>query len=92
MRAESNLTHCPNFGDHLCHPTSTGPITKIGGDYPTFACAYLGRLHPGVTAAFFQGCAGDQKVDARDATGDGFRRLDIDEVRDSGESLGLDYS
>jgi len=73
---------------YACHPTSTGPITKIGGDYPTFACAYLERLHPGVTAAFFQGCAGDQKVDARDATGDGFGRLSIDEVRDCGESLG----
>ena len=73
---------------YACHPTSTGPITKIGGDYPTFACAYLERLHPGVTAAFFQGCAGDQKVGARDATGDGFGRLSIDEVRDRGESLG----
>lgn len=73
---------------YACHPTSTGPITQIGGDYPTFACDYLERLHPGVTAAFFQGCAGDQKVDARDATGDGFRRLEVDEVRDRGKSLG----
>ncbi len=73
---------------YACHPTSTGAITQIGGDYPSFACQYVERQHPGVTAAFFQGCAGDQKVDARDAAGDGYRPLTVDEVRTRGEALG----
>ena len=73
---------------YACHPTSTGPILQIGGDYPTFACDYLEARHPGVTAAFFQGCAGDQKVDARDAAHNGYQRLTVEEVRQRGESLG----
>jgi len=73
---------------YACHPTSTGAITQIGGDYPTFACQYVERQYPGVTTAFFQGCAGDQKVDARDAAGDGYRPLTIEQVRARGESLG----
>lgn len=73
---------------YACHPTSTGAITKVGGDYPAFACHYLEQKYPGVAAAFFQGCAGDQKVDARDAAGDGFQKLTVDEVRERGASLG----
>lgn len=73
---------------YACHPTSTGAITQIGGDYPAFACQYIEHKYPGVSAAFFQGCAGDQKVDARDAAGDGFHKLSVDEVRGRGEALG----
>ena len=73
---------------YACHPTSTGAISRIGGDYPSFACQQLEREYPGVSASFFQGCAGDQKVDARDADGDGYRPLEIDEVQIRGEALG----
>jgi neutral ceramidase len=73
---------------YACHPTSTGAINEIGGDYPGFPCAALERRYGGVTAAFFQGCAGDQKVDARDAQEDGFRKLSINEVCNRGEMLG----
>lgn len=72
---------------YACHPTSTGAITQIGGDYVGFACDALEARYAGTTAAFFQGCAGDQKVDVRDASGDGYRKLEIDEVRQKGKSL-----
>jgi hypothetical protein len=73
---------------YACHPTSTGPLLEIGGDYPTFACDYVERAHPGAVACFFQGCAGDQKVDARDENGDAYRRLELHEVKERGERLG----
>lgn len=72
---------------YACHPTSTGAIRQIGGDYVAFACDAIEQQHAGVTASFFQGCAGDQKVDARDASGEGYRKLEIDEVQAKGESL-----
>lgn len=73
---------------YACHPTSTGAITRIGGDYPAFAGDWIEQVYPGTTAGFFQGCAGDQKVDARNPDGDGYRPLDIDEVKAKGEQLG----
>ncbi|HJP30511.1 MAG: hypothetical protein QF689_16555 [Candidatus Latescibacteria bacterium] len=77
---------------YACHPTSTGPILQIGGDYPAFACDAIESQHAGVTAAFFQGCAGDQKVDARNPEGDGYRKLTVDEVRERGEDLAASVS
>jgi hypothetical protein len=73
---------------YACHPTSSGAISRIGGDYVAFAGDLLETTYPGVAASFFQGCAGDQKVDARDPVGDGYRKLDITEVQAKGEQLG----
>jgi hypothetical protein len=47
------------FG-YACHPTSSGPILEIGGDYPGFARTELEKTLDG-PATFLLGCAGDQK-------------------------------
>ena len=46
------------FG-YACHPTVLD-IYQFSGDYPGFAQIELEKAHPGVTALFFQGAAGDQ--------------------------------
>ena len=46
------------FG-YACHPTVLD-IYQVSGDYPGFAQIELEKAHPGVTALFFQGAAGDQ--------------------------------
>lgn len=46
------------FG-YACHPTVLD-IYQLSGDYPGFAQIELENTHPGVTALFFQGAAGDQ--------------------------------
>lgn len=46
------------FG-YACHPTVLD-IYQLSGDYPGFAQIELEKAHPGVTALFFQGAAGDQ--------------------------------
>ncbi len=46
------------FG-YACHPTTLS-FTQWCGDYPGFAQANLEESHPGVTAAFFNACGGDQ--------------------------------
>jgi hypothetical protein len=46
------------FG-YACHATVLN-IYKWSGDYPGFAQLELEKLHPGVTALFFQGAGGDQ--------------------------------
>lgn len=72
---------------YACHPTGGGAILQVGGDYVAFANDRIEARYPGSVAAFFQGCAGDQKVDARDAAGEGYRALTLDEVRGEGEKL-----
>ena len=72
---------------YACHPTSGGAVLQVGGDYVAFAGDRIEAARPGSVAAFFQGCAGDQKVDARDAAGDGYRALALEEVRAAGEKL-----
>jgi hypothetical protein len=48
------------FG-YACHNTTmTGDFYQWCGDYAGFAQAALERSHPGATAMFFIGCAGDQ--------------------------------
>lgn len=48
------------FG-YACHNTTlTGKCCQYCGDYAGFAQEELERSHPGATALFFQGCAGDQ--------------------------------
>jgi neutral ceramidase len=74
--------------NYACHPTSAGAILEIGGDYVTFASDRIEAHHPSSIACFFQGCAGDQKVDARDDDDDGYRKLDLEEVQQRGELLG----
>ncbi|MBT3341425.1 MAG: hypothetical protein HN712_23550 [Gemmatimonadetes bacterium] len=83
---EGELQHV--LYSYACHPTSTGAILSIGGDYVAFASDHIEAENPGTVACFFQGCAGDQKVDARDDDGDGYRKLHLEEVREKGERLG----
>ena len=46
------------FG-YACHPTVLD-LYQLSGDYVGFAQIELETMHPGVTALFFQGAAGDQ--------------------------------
>ncbi|MHC4740949.1 MAG: neutral/alkaline non-lysosomal ceramidase N-terminal domain-containing protein [Planctomycetota bacterium] len=46
------------FG-YACHPTTLS-FYKFCGDYPGFAQEYIEQAHPGTTAMFMVGCAGDQ--------------------------------
>jgi len=46
------------FG-YACHPTVLN-FYNFSGDYPGFAQIELEKLHPGVTAMFFQGAGADQ--------------------------------
>ncbi|WP_428654339.1 neutral/alkaline non-lysosomal ceramidase N-terminal domain-containing protein [Runella sp.] len=46
------------FG-YACHPTVLD-IYQLSGDYPGFAQIEIEKAHPGTTALFFQGAAGDQ--------------------------------
>lgn len=46
------------FG-YACHATVLS-IYQLSGDYPGFAQIELEKLHPGVTAMFFQGAGADQ--------------------------------
>jgi hypothetical protein len=73
---------------YACHPISAGALTQIGGDFAAYACDFLEDTYGGAKAGFFQGCAGDQKPDTRAADGDGWRNLELDEVRALGHQLG----
>ena len=73
---------------YACHPITAGALTYIGGDFVSFACDYLEQHYKGITACFFQGCAGDQKADIRDTTDDSWRDLGLDEVETLGQRLG----
>ena len=46
------------FG-YACHNTTAGESLQVSGDYAGFAQAWLQDHHPGVTALFLTGCAGD---------------------------------
>ena len=72
---------------YACHPITAGAITQIGGDFVAYACDELEARHEDLTACFFQGCAGDQKADLRDAEQDGWRDLELDEVAALGRRL-----
>jgi hypothetical protein len=53
------------FG-YACHCTTmTGEHYRIGGDWAGFAEEYLERAHPGATAYFVTGCAGDANPEPR---------------------------
>ena len=50
------------FG-YACHPTvGTASYNGVSGDWPGFAMRHLEEEHPGTTAMFLIGCAGDQKA------------------------------
>lgn len=72
---------------YACHPTSRGGLL-IGGDYVAFAYDRIEETHPGITACFFQGCAGDQKTRPADPAAETFVPLEIDQIRDLGIKLG----
>lgn len=72
---------------YACHPTSTGPILEIGGDYPGFAMVHVESMLPGATAVFAKGCGGDQKPGFRDDKTGGFRKATIPEVERIGTDL-----
>ena len=72
---------------YACHPTSRSG-TLIGGDYVCYAYDHVEAMHPGVTAFFLQGCAGDQKTRPVDPAEDRFIQRNIQEIRDIGVLLG----
>src|SRR5262249_37298700 len=53
------------FG-YACHGTTLGgDYYRIDGDWAGYAQEYLERAHPGATALFVIGCAGDANPDPR---------------------------
>lgn len=72
---------------YACHPTSRSG-TLIGGDYVCYAYDHVEAMHPGVTAFFLQGCAGDQKTRPVDPAEDRFIQRNVQEIRDIGVDLG----
>ncbi|MBL4575618.1 MAG: hypothetical protein JKY51_05920 [Opitutaceae bacterium] len=73
------------FG-YACHPTASGAILEIGGDYVGFAMIEV-EEHLGCTAGFIQGCAGDQKPYRVDPECEGFPQYPIDEIHAFGNQL-----
>jgi hypothetical protein len=73
------------FG-YACHPTASGAILEIGGDYAGFAALEV-EEHLGCTAAFIQGCAGDQKPYRVDPECEEFPQYPIDEIHQFGNQL-----
>ncbi len=64
---------------YACHNTTlTGEFYKISGDYAGFAQKAIEDAHPGVTALFFQLCAGDQNPNPRST---------LDRAQDHGKEL-----
>ena len=72
---------------YACHPTSTGPILDIGGDYPGFAIAAVESTLPGCVTMFAKGCGADQKPNFKDPDTGGFRKAEIEEVKANGVRL-----
>ena len=75
--------------NYACHPTGTGPILQIGGDYPGFACDRIrDAFGPTTRAAFLSGCGGDQRPGSPECDGGAFRPYSVEEVRSFGDRLG----
>lgn len=49
------------FG-YACHPTVGAGSNELSGDWPGYAMSSLEEDHPGTTALFLIGCAGNQKA------------------------------
>lgn len=49
------------FG-YACHPTVGTRFNEVSGDWPGYAMSSLEEDHPGTTALFLIGCAGNQKA------------------------------
>ena len=77
------------FFNYACHPTSTGPILQIGGDYPGFACDRIcHQFGKNTTAAFLNGCSGDQRPGPSSGGVEGFVPYSVEEVSRIGYRLG----
>ena len=72
---------------YACHPTSRGELL-IGGDYVGFALRSIERSHPGLTACFIQGCAGDIKPGPIDPEETRFTPRTVEQVQEIGDKLG----
>ena len=74
--------------NYACHPTSTGPILQIGGDYPGFTCDRIREsLGPSTTGVFFNGCSGDQRPGPPDGNDREFLPYSLEQVRALGIRL-----
>lgn len=71
---------------YACHPTSSGPILQVGGDYPGFAARKIEEMF-NCSAAFLLGCAGDQKPYIPDPDQPAFPMYPIEAIRGLGEQL-----
>ncbi|RKX35166.1 MAG: hypothetical protein DRP71_04640 [Verrucomicrobia bacterium] len=71
---------------YACHPTSSGPILQIGGDYPGFAARKIEETF-NCSSAFLLGCAGDQKPYIPDPGRPAFPMYPIEAIRGLGEQL-----
>jgi len=71
---------------YACHPTSSGPILQVGGDYPGFAARKI-EESLNCTAGFLLGCAGDQKPYIPEPGQHAFPMYPIEVIRRLGEQL-----
>jgi len=71
---------------YACHPTSSGPLLQVGGDYPGFAARKIEETF-NCSAAFLLGCAGDQKPYIPDPDQPAFPMYPIEAIRGLGEQL-----
>jgi len=73
------------FG-YACHPTGGGPKLEFGGDYAGFALVEVEKAL-GCTAAFFLGCAGDQKPYRPDPASAAFPAYSVEALHEFGREL-----
>lgn len=74
------------FFGYACHPTSSGAILEIGGDYPGFAREEL-ESALGCPATFLLGCAGDLKPWRPVPDEETFPRYSIPAIQQFGREL-----
>jgi neutral ceramidase len=73
------------FG-YAAHPTAAGAILEFGGDYVGFALREL-EQQLGCTAAFLQGCAGDQKPFIPNLAHDNYPKYPLPEIESMGRQV-----
>jgi neutral ceramidase len=73
------------FG-YTAHPTAAGAILEFGGDYIGFALQEL-EQQLGCTAAFLQGCAGDQKPFLPNPAHDNYPQYPLPEIQSMGRQV-----
>lgn len=57
--------------EYAAHPVVTA-VKYLGGEYPSYVRKYVEKKHPGATAVFVQGCAGNIRIQILNKERDGW--------------------